>query len=79
MRKKIEKQLPLMPQVKEHPQSRELECINDILDSNRIIYEKVHQDLNRGKNVSSRKGANGMSSEQVLRCLIVKKIIRLFI
>lgn len=72
MRKKIEKQLPLMPQVKEHSQSKELECISSILDSNPIIYEKVHQDLSKGKNLSSRKGANGMSSEQVLRCLIVK-------
>lgn len=74
MRKKIEKQLPLMPQVKDHPQSRELECISSILDNNPIIYEKVHQDLSIGKNVSSRKGAYGMSSEQVLRCLIVKTL-----
>lgn len=74
MRKKSEKQLPLMPQVKDHSQSQELECISDILDSNPIIIEKVLQDLNKGKKFSRRKGANGMSAEQVLRSLIVKRL-----
>lgn len=72
MRKKIEKQLPLMPPKKDHPQSRELDCISEILDSNPTIIEKVLQDLNKGKNISHRKGANGMSADQVLRCLVVK-------
>ena len=72
MRKKIEKQLPLMPPQKDHPQSRELDCISEMLDSNPTITEKVLQDLNKGKNISHCKGANGMSADQVLRSLIVK-------
>lgn len=72
MRKKIEKQLPLMPPKKDHPQSQELDCISEILDSNPTITDKVLQDLNKGKVISHRKGAKGMSADQVLRCLIVK-------
>lgn len=74
MRKKIEKQLPLMPPVKDHAQSQELECISEILDSNPNIYDKVLQDLNRGKIIAYRNGANGMSAEQVLRSVVVKML-----
>lgn len=72
MRKKIEKQLPLMPPQKDHPQSRELDNISEILDSNPTITENVLQDLNKDKIISYRNGANGMSADQVLRCLVVK-------
>lgn len=74
MRKKIEKQLPLMPPKKEHAQSQELDCISEMLDNNPTIYEKVLQDLNRGKIISHRKGAHGMSAEQVLRSIIVQTL-----
>jgi len=72
MREKWQKQIPLMPRIKNHAQSKELEIISNIIDANSTIYERVLQDLNNGKNVTHRKGANGMSAEQVLRCAIVK-------
>ena len=72
MREKWQKQMRLMPRIKDHAQSKELEVISNIIDANSTIYERVLQDLNKGKNVAHRKGANGMSAEQVLRCAIVK-------
>ena len=68
MREKWQKQMPLMPRIKAHAQSKELEAVSNIIDANSTIYERVLQDLNKGKNVAHRKGANGMSAEQVLRC-----------
>jgi len=72
MREKQQKQMPLMPQIKDHPQSKELAVISNIIDANATIYERILQDLNRGKNIAHRKGAHGMSAEQVLRSAIVK-------
>jgi IS5 family transposase len=74
MRKKWQKQMPLMPQITDHRQSKELEVISTIIDANPIICDRVLQDLNRGKNVAHRQGANGMSAEQVLRAAIVKTL-----
>lgn len=74
MRKKWQKQMPLMHQVTDHSQSKELEVISNIIDANIIIYDRVLQDLNKGKNIAHRQGANGMSAEQVLRCAIVKTL-----
>lgn len=64
--------MPLMPQITDHAQSKELQAISNIIDSNPIICDYVLQDLNRGKLVAYRQGANGMTAEQVLRCAIVK-------
>jgi IS5 family transposase len=55
-------------------QSKELEVISTIIDANPTICDRVLQDLNRGKNIAHRKGANGMSAEQVLRAAIVKTL-----
>ena len=66
--------MPLMPQITDHAQSKELEVISNIIDTNPIICDRVLQDLNKGKNVSHRQGANGMSAEQVLRSAIVKTL-----
>ena len=66
--------MPLMSQITDHAQSKELEVISNIIDANPIICERVLQDLNRGKNVAYRKGADGMSAEQVLRSAIVKTL-----
>ena len=66
--------MPLMPHIKEHNQSKELQAISNIIDANPIICEQILQDLNKGKLVAYRKGANGMSAEQVLRCAIVKTL-----
>ena len=74
MRKKWQKQMPLMPHIKEHKQSQELQVISNIIDANPIICEQVLQDLNKGKLLAYRQGANGMSAEQVLRCAIAQTL-----
>jgi hypothetical protein len=53
-------------------QSKELDVISGIIDANPLICEHILQDLIRGKSEAQRAGANGMSAEQVLRCIIVK-------
>ena len=72
MRKKRQKQMPLMNPITDHAQSRELKIISEIIDANSTIYDLVLQDLQQGQNQSHRIGANGMSAEQVLRFAIVK-------
>jgi IS5 family transposase len=51
-----------------------LEAISNIIDANPTICDRIHQDLNKGKNVAHRRGANGMSADQVLRSAIVKSL-----
>ena len=75
MREKWQKQMPLMPQITDHVQSKELCVISNIIEANPIICSRVLQDLNKGKNVAHRCGANGMSADQVLRCAIVKFLL----
>jgi IS5 family transposase len=72
MREKWQKQMPLMSKITDHAQSKELEVISNIIDTNSTICERVLQDLNKGKNIAHRKGASGMSADQVLRSAIVK-------
>lgn len=74
MRKNRQNQLPLMSPVSDHQQSKELETISNIIKINPIMCDRVLQDLNRGKLVASRLGADGMTAEQVLRCAIVKNL-----
>lgn len=74
MREKWQKQLPLMPQIKDHSQCQELEAISHLIDANSTICDYVLQDLSRGKVLSHRQGANGMSADQVLRCAIAKTL-----
>ncbi len=72
MRKKNQKQMPLMPLSLEHPRARELDRISQILDDIPTIIDMVLQDLTHG--VKNRHcGAEGMSAEQVLRAAIIKQ------
>ena len=72
MRKKYQKQMPLMPSNIEHPRAKELERISQILDSIPTIADMVLQDLTHG--VKHRNcGAEGMTAEQVLRAAIIKQ------
>jgi len=72
MRKKSQKQMPLMPSDIEHPRAKELDRISEILDSLPTITDMVLQDLTKG--VTHRYcGAQGMSAEQVLRAAIIKQ------
>jgi IS5 family transposase len=73
MRKKNQKQLPLMIRKIDHPHAVELEGISQILDDNPIINEWVLQDLARDV-MRTDTGAEGMSAEQVVRAAIVKQM-----
>jgi IS5 family transposase len=75
MRKKQQKQMPLMNLPTGHPKEIELEMMSKILDKTSTIYDHVLQDLNGGLKVERhRTGANGMSAEQVTRAAIVMKL-----
>ena len=63
MRKKNQKQLPLMIRRIDHPHAVELEGISRILDDNPIINEWVLQDITRDVERTDT-GAEGMSAEQ---------------
>ena len=63
--------MPLVEPAGSHPQEKELEAISSIINTTPIIVDRVLQDLNRDKIILRRKGANGMSAEQVLRSAIV--------
>jgi transposase, IS5 family len=72
MRKKSQKQMPLMPSDIQHPRAKELDRISKILDSIPTITDMVLQDLTHG--VTNRHcGAQGMTAEQVLRAAIIKQ------
>ena len=77
MRKKWQKQMPLMAHIQDHPQSQELVMISSIIDSNPTICQHILQDLNKGKVVYKRTGADGMSADQVLRCAVIKTLFNL--
>lgn len=73
MRKKYEKQLPLLEKTPVHPKVEELEKINKILDQNHSIYDLALQDLSpNAKKAGS--GANGITAEQVVRAAIIKQM-----
>ena len=73
MRKKNQKQLPLMITRIDHPHAEELQRISEILDDNPIINEWVLQDLTR-EVTRTDTGAQGMSAEQVIRAAIIKQM-----
>lgn len=67
--------MPLMPSKIDHPQAKELNAISCILDKNPTIYKLALQDLS--PNVEkSKKGAKGMTAEQVVRGAIVKQMFQ---
>jgi len=74
MRKKRQKQMPLMPTEIDHPQAYELESINRIINRNPTICDHVMQDLSKGRPATTKSGASGMTAEQVLRAAIVKML-----
>ena len=74
MRKKQQKQMPLIEPVSGHPQERELESISQIIDHTPTICDYVLQDLNDGKDRTRNTGAHGMSADQVLRAAIVMQL-----
>ena len=74
MRKKNQKQLPLMESTSDHSQEIELDIIGYILDHTPTISDYVLQDVNKGKTIIKDTGAEGMSADQILRSAIVKQL-----
>jgi hypothetical protein len=74
MRKKQQKQMPLIEPASGHPQERELEIISQIIDRTPTICDYVLQDLNQGKVRNRNAGAQGMSADQLLRAAFVKQL-----
>jgi len=72
MRKKNQKQMPLLDVNIDHSHAKELEGISNILDENPIIYDMVLQDLTHGL-TNKNTGAQGMTAEQVVRAAIIKQ------
>jgi len=67
--------MPLMPSIIDHPQAKELNAISCVLDKNPTIYKLVLQDLSPNSQ-QSKKGAKGMTAEQVVRAAIVKQMFQ---
>jgi|GEM_PF-2438827 len=72
MRKKYKEQLPLMGRTADHPHAVEMELIDKILEKASTIYKLALQDLTREVK-SKETGANGMSTEQVVKAAIIKQ------
>lgn len=64
--------MPLMAHIQNHEQNQELAMISSIINGNPTICQHILQDLNKGKLVFKRTGADGMSADQVLRCAVIK-------
>ena len=66
--------MPLMPHFQDHEQNQKLVMISRVIDNNPTICEYILQDLNGGKFVSKRSGADGMNADQVLRYAVIKTL-----
>ena len=74
MRKKQQKQMPLIEPASGHPQEMELEIISQLIDNTPTICDYVLQDLNEGKVEKQNTGAEGMSADQVIRAAVVMRL-----
>jgi len=72
MRKKFNEQLPLMTPTVKHSHADEYEAVDQILQACPIIFDMVHQDLTKDVKKENA-GANGMTSEQVLKAALIKQ------
>ena len=78
MRPILPDQLVLVPTFHAHAHSRELQAMSRIIDEHPEVAQWVHDDLlsRKGRKISSRRGREGMSGEQVLRVILVKQELR---
>ena len=74
MREKVQKQMPLMEPATNHDQAKELAAIDATLNKNPTICDLVYQDLCAKRSTYTRRGARGMSAEQVLRAALLKAL-----
>jgi IS5 family transposase len=73
MRKTIAAQLGLVPQIVDHPHSRELARMSELLDRLPVCAELVAKDLVKGTK-ATKAGRAGLSGEQVLRAALLKQM-----
>jgi IS5 family transposase len=71
MREKRIFQLSIFHTMPRNEVARELEAVSRVLDDNPGIYELVYEDMVRAKRPDT--GREGMTAEQVLRCVILKQ------
>jgi len=74
MREKITQRLLLAPGFPEHRRAKELAAVSAILDGKPELIELVHRDLAAG--VRADQGRPGLSAEQVLRILVLQRMLR---
>ena len=74
MREKWQKQMPLMPEIADHPQAQELQAIASIIGTKPTICTYALQDLSGSITDENNVGAKGMSADQVIRAAIVKSL-----
>ncbi|HBH47118.1 MAG TPA: hypothetical protein DDX98_00665 [Bacteroidales bacterium] len=74
MRKKRQKQMPLIEPASGHPQEMELEIISQLIDNTPTICDYVLQDLNEEKVEKQNTVAEGMSADQVIRAAVVMRL-----
>ena len=73
MREKYQNEIPFMTSIVNHPHAEELQEISRILDDTPDIIELAYQDLAKGRK-KSRRGAKGMTAEQVVRTSFIKQM-----
>jgi transposase, IS5 family len=74
MRRLYHEQLPLCPSEARHPRAAELVEMSRMLDASTVPLAAIQRDLTRGRKVSTKKGREGLSAEQVLRAALVKQM-----
>jgi len=74
MRRLYHEQLPLSPSEARHPRAAELIEMSRMLDASTVPLAAIQRDLTRGRKVSTKKGREGLSAEQVLRAALVKQM-----
>lgn len=76
MRRILDEQLPLVPRKIDHVHARELAQMSAVLDAMPETLALIQADLLRrqGNDIDATKGRDGMTAEQVLRALVIKKM-----
>ena len=71
MRRKLNRQMKLFTSPSSNPIAKELEQVSQILDANSHLLDLVYQDLTKAKRYDT--GREGITAEQVLRCVVLKQ------
>jgi transposase, IS5 family len=71
MRRKFNSQMHLFASVSSNQIAKELKHVSQLLDDNPKLVELVYQDLTKAKRQDT--GREGLTAEQVLRCMVLKQ------